>query len=176
MSIIKLAAIVAMSENRIIGRDNQLIWHLPEDLKHFKKTTMGKPLIMGRKSFESLPGVLPGRPHVVVSRSKPSSQMLINDNIRNVTSLEDAIATAQDLALKAGEDEVFIAGGGEVYRQTLPQVQRLYLTIVHQDYEGDTEFPKLQWEEWSVEDVQEFDENPEKDLPSFTIMRLERIR
>ncbi len=175
MSSIKISSIVAMAENRIIGNENALIWHLSEDLKHFKKVTMGKPLVMGRKSFESLPGVLPGRPHVVVSRAEPSTKSLLDDRVHWQVDLSKALDTAKTLAKKSGQDEIFIAGGGEIYKQTLDVVQRLYLTIVHQDFKGDTYFPQLKWEEWSVSDVVEHDEDIEKDLPAFTIMTLDRL-
>lgn len=163
-----LSAIVAMAENRIIGKDNTLIWHLPDDLKHFKATTMGKPIIMGRKSFESLPGMLPGRPHIVISRSQILAHE--SDQFHGVQSIEDAI----ELASTLNDEEILITGGGEIYTQTLPMLDKLYLTIVHKDYEGDTHFPKLNWDEWDVTDVVEHEANEEKDNPAFTIMTLER--
>ena len=164
-----LSAIVAMAENRIIGGDNKLLWHLPEDLKHFKTTTIGKPMIMGRKSFESLPGILPGRPHIVISRSMILAHD--SDQFHGVTSIDDAI----ELAGTFDADEILICGGGEIYKQTLPDVQRLYLTIVHQDYEGDTKFPKLNWDEWEIINTVEHDENEDKNRPAFTIFTLDRI-
>lgn len=174
MRRIKLCAIVAMSENRVIGKDNRLIWHLPADLKHFKDKTMGKPLVMGRKSFNSLPGILPGRPHVVVSRSDPGPEMLGHDNVYCVNDIEKAINKACVLAHEKRQSEVFITGGGEIYKQTLPVIERLYLTIVHADYEGDTFFPKLEWEEWKITDTQEYEAESAKNRPSFTIMTLDR--
>ena len=164
-----LSAIVAMAENRVIGGNNKLLWHLPEDLKHFKRTTMNKPMIMGRKSFESLPGVLPGRPHIVISRSAPQSSA---DNVHYVSSIEAAIALASGM----NEEEIFICGGGEIYKQALPECDRLYLTIVHQDYKGDTQFPKINWDEWDVSDTAEHEEDEAKDLPAFTIFTLDRVK
>lgn len=175
MKKIKISVIVAMAENRVIGKNNTLIWHLPDDLKHFKATTMGKPLIMGRKSFQSLPGVLPGRPHIVVSRSAPTPEMLGHDNVYGAETLEDAITKATELAHNADQDEIFITGGGQIYEQTLPMVERLYITIVHADYEGDTRFPKLEWEDWEIVDAVEHDPDVKNDRPSFTIMTLERV-
>lgn len=169
MSKIKLSAIVAMAENRVIGGDNKLLWHLPADLKHFKNTTMNKPMIMGRKSFESLPGILPGRPHIVISRSMVLAHE--SDQFHGVQSIDDAI----ELASTFDTDEIMICGGGEIYKQTLDTLDRLYLTIVHKDYEGDTHFPKLNWDHWEVGDVVEHEEDDEKDRPAFTIFTLDKI-
>ena len=174
MRRIKLCSIAAMAENRVIGRDNKLIWHLPEDLKHFKRTTMGCPLIMGRKSFESLPGILPGRSHVVVSRSEPTPAMIGHNDVYCVDSIEKAINRACILAHNAGKDKVFVAGGGELYKQTLDLVERMYLTVVHNDYEGDAYFPKLDWEEWKIRGTEEFDAEENKNRPAFTMMELVR--
>ncbi len=174
MNEIKLCAIVAMAENRVIGRDNALIWHLPEDLKHFKRTTMGAPMIMGRKSFESLPGILPGRPHIVISRQADAFNRT-DEGVYGADSLEVAIEQAKVLADESGLDQIFITGGGEIYKQSLPLVGRLYLTIVHHDYEGDTSFPVLKWDEWDIIDSEEFEEDEEKQRPAFTIMTLDRL-
>lgn len=173
MSTIKLYAIAAMAENRVIGKDNALIWHLPQDLQHFKQVTMGCPMVMGRKSFESLPGILPGRPHVVMTR-KPDA-LPSHDAVHPAPSLEGAIDTARGLAEQAGQDTVFIAGGGDVYAQSLPVVERLYLTIVHQDFDGDTHFPKLDWSAWEVTDSVEHEEDPNAGKPAFTLLTLDRV-
>ena len=165
----KISAIVAMAENRVIGKDNALIWHLPADLKHFKATTMGKPLIMGRKSFESLPGILPGRPHIVISRSMILAHE--SDQFHGVQSIEEAI----DLASTLNQEEIFIAGGGQIYEQALPLVSTLYLTIVHADFDGDTHFPKLNWDEWEEVSSVEHEEDEANDRPAFTIMTLQRV-
>lgn len=163
----KISAIVAMAENRIIGRDNSLIWHLPDDLKHFKKTTMGKPMIMGRKSFDSLPGTLPGRPHIIITRK---TSMADNAPVYYAPSLKEAIDKASNLTQ---ENEIFITGGGQIYEQSIDLIDRLYLTLVHADYDGDTYFPKIKWDHWDITDTQEFDEDGDK--PAFTIMTLDRI-
>ena len=168
---IKLCAIVAMAENNVIGGDNKLLWHLPEDLKHFKKTTMGKPLIMGRKTFESLPGVLPGRPHIVISRRDAPAHK--HKNVHHAQSIEDGIQTAQNWAIENSANEIFITGGGEIYKQTLPSIERLYLTIVHQDFAGDTTFPHIDWSVWRTSDKTIHATTDTK--LTFTIFTLDRI-
>lgn len=185
MSKIKLCSIVAMAENRVIGKDNALLWHIPEDFKHFKATTMGKPMIMGRKTFESLPGMLPGRAHIVVSRSagtqgtplgKSNNDAHPSPNLHYVRSIEDGRALGEEIAAENGADEIFIIGGGEIYRQTLPLIDRLYLTIVHQDYEGDTFFPEFNWNDFTItrEDRHDASSDSGGDQPAFTFFTLER--
>ena len=142
-----LSIIAAVARNGVIGKDNQLLWHLPEDMRHFRETTRGKPVIMGRKTWESLPDAfrpLPGRNNIVVSRNpayQPARAML-------ASTLNDAI-------LKAGDaEEVFVIGGAELYRLALPIADRLYLTEIDQDFEGDVYFPDIEegnWEEASRE-------------------------
>lgn len=177
---IRLCAIVAMAENRVIGGDNSLLWHLPEDLKHFKKTTMGCPLIMGRKTLESLPGVLPGRPHIVISRAIKSDLIRqYGDNYKGkdvhfVNSLESAIEKAKTLAKKSGTSSVFIAGGGEIYRQAMPFIECLYLTTVHKKYEGDTTFPEINLKKWDSISSHKYSARADKNLPAFTIQVLEK--
>ena len=136
-----LSLIAAVARNGVIGRDNQLLWHLPGDMRHFRETTRGKPVIMGRKTWESLPEKfrpLPGRLNVVVSRTPdyaaPGAVL--------AGSLEDALG-------KAGEDdEVFVIGGAELYCQALPLAERLYLTEISADFDGDTRFPEIPPDEW----------------------------
>lgn len=191
MSKIKLSSIVAMAQNRVIGNDNDLIWHIPEDLKHFKRTTMGKPMIMGRKTFESLGKPLPGRPHVIISRSFDSlpigepSQIHKDIEAQNIgetttakpssslhyaKSIEDGLELGKALAAKTGVDEAFVTGGGEIYRQTMDLIDRLYITVVHKNFDGDTTFPEFDWDQWKI--VAE-EKHEETDLP-FTIFTLER--
>lgn len=136
MSILSLIA--AMANHRIIGRDNTLPWHLPEDLKHFKATTLGKPVIMGRKTWESLGRPLPGRRNIVVSRNPG----YVAEGGELVSSLEAAIAATADI------EEVFVIGGADLYRQALPLAQRLYLTEIAGDYAGDACFPEFPASEW----------------------------
>lgn len=169
---VKLCAIVAMAKNRIIGGDNKLLWHLPEDLKHFKRTTMGKPLIMGRKTFESLPGILPGRSHIIISRS--AAPHTDNNQVHYVRSIEGGITLGKELAQDAGQDEIFITGGGEIYRQTLPDIERLYLTTVDQDFEGDTVFPAINWDEWHITSKTEHAATDKH--PAFVIYTLDKAQ
>jgi dihydrofolate reductase len=131
---VKISAIVAMSENRVIGKSNRLPWNIPEDLKHFRKVTSGHPIVMGRKTFESIGRVLPGRENIVISRTMTSDI----PGLRVVRSLEEAITSCQGKA-----EEIFIIGGGEIYRMALPKVDRIYLTLVHQEIEGDAFFPEI---------------------------------
>lgn len=126
-----ISLIVAMAKDRVIGKDNQMPWHLPADLQHFKKVTLGKPIIMGRKTYESIGRPLPGRQNIVISR-KPDYQL---DGCDTVTSIEAA------LALVADEAEVMIVGGGFLYKQTLAMANKLYLTFIDLAVEGDTRFP-----------------------------------
>ncbi|MDQ5946883.1 MAG: dihydrofolate reductase [Pseudomonadota bacterium] len=133
-----LSLIAAMANKRIIGRDNTLPWHLPEDLKHFKATTLGKPVIMGRKTWESLGRPLPGRRNIVVSRNAD----YVATGGELVGSLEAAIAATADI------EEVFVIGGADLYRQALPLAQRLYLTEIAGDYAGDACFPEFPASEW----------------------------
>lgn len=149
-----LSAIAAMAQNRIIGDKNRLPWHLPEDLKFFKEKTKGKILIMGRKTFESLPGALPNRFHILISRDVgyvPPANIKIDPSQYAVcNSLDTAITLAEEM-LKAQHpayresfgDEVFIAGGGEIYKQSLDRIDRLYLTVIEKDFAGDAYFPEL---------------------------------
>jgi dihydrofolate reductase len=130
----RVSAIVAMSENRVIGRDNQLPWKISGDLKRFKAITLGHPVIMGRKTFESIGRLLPGRENIIISRqsnfSVPGAIVF--------QRLEDALAHCEKSA-----SEAFIIGGAEIYRLCIPFISRIYLTLVHSKIEGDTYFPEF---------------------------------
>lgn len=164
----KLSSIVALADNLAIGIDNQLPWHLPNDLKFFKKTTLGKPILMGRKTFESLGKPLPGRLNIVVSQNK---YLVVPDGVEVVTSIENGI----ELMEATGIDEGFIIGGGLIFEATLSLIDRLYLTKVHTTIESATTFfPaidhahwKLVWEENHTQD--------DKHAFDFTFQQLERI-
>lgn len=149
-----LSIIVAMANNRIIGLNNQMPWHLPADLAWFKKNTLNKPIIMGRKTFESIGRPLPGRHNIIISRSPQSSD---NPLVTWVTSLTEAMDLAKN------SEEVFIIGGGNIYQQALPYADRLYLTHIKADLAGDTEFPDYtqdyQWQQVSVEHHSHDDKN-----------------
>ncbi len=147
---ITVAAIAAMSKNLAIGKDNKLLWHIPDDFRHFKETTMGKPIIMGRKTYESLGKPLPGRTNIVIT-SKPE---LLTGDVLSASSIEEAINKGKEIAAQTGVDEVFIIGGGQIYEAALPQTQRIYLTVIDQEYEGDTFFPKLKADEWEERIIQ----------------------
>ncbi len=147
-----VSIVVAISENRVIGKNNQLLWHISADLKRFKKLTTGHTVIMGRKTFESIGQPLPNRLNIVISRGEGAKF----DGCTAAKSLAEALEIAP------ADDEVFIIGGGEVYRQALPIAERIYLTMVHASYEGDTFFPALNPNEWKV--VKEEKVNPTEGL------------
>lgn len=141
----KLSIIVAAAENDVIGRDNQLIWRLPNDLKHFKALTTGHTVIMGRKTYESLGRPLPNRTHIIITRNPDYRQ----EGCTVVHSLDEAIS----LARAAGETEAFIIGGGEIYRQAWNKADTLYLTRVHTQVEGDTSIPSVAGDHWVEAEV-----------------------
>ncbi|TVR75019.1 MAG: dihydrofolate reductase [Marinilabiliales bacterium] len=183
-----ISIIVAMARNRVIGRNNSLIWHLPADLKYFKKTTMGRPVIMGRKTFESVGKPLPGRTNIIVTRREG----YFAEGCLAAGSLEEAIEMAKSPGSNAGDSggsgpetgrhgndqggsgpetgryandpggsgsgsnntgaasEIFIAGGGEIYSQAMGIADRIYITRVHADFEGDTLFPPIPEREWKL--------------------------
>ncbi|MCG4452523.1 dihydrofolate reductase [Pseudomonas sp. MMS21-TM103] len=139
-----LCLIAALAQNRVIGRANQLPWHLPADLKHFKALTLGKPIIMGRKTWDSLGRPLPGRLNLVVSR-QPGLQF---DGAEVFASLEAAIVRAEQWAREQGVDELMLIGGAQLYQQALPLAARLYLTRVDISPEGDAWFPEFDAAAW----------------------------
>ncbi len=142
-----LCLIAALAENRVIGRDNQLPWHLPADLKHFKALTLGKPIIMGRKTWDSLGRPLPGRLNLVVSRQAG----LQLQGAEVFAALETALLRAEDWAREQGAEELMLIGGAQLYEQALPLAQRLYLTRVALRPEGDAWFPELDQRLWRRE-------------------------
>jgi dihydrofolate reductase len=135
-----VSLIVAMTDGGVIGRDGQLPWRLSADLRRFKRLTMGHHIIMGRKTFDSIGRLLPGRTTVVITRQ---ADLAISE-AKVVHSLKEALQVTGDDA------EVFIVGGGEIYRQALPMVDRIYQTIVHASVKGDTVFPELDPSQWSI--------------------------
>lgn len=144
-----LSFIVAVSENNVIGKDNSLIWHLPSDLKRFKEITSSgsKTMIMGRKTFETLPHVLPGRRHIILTRNE-------NYKIKN-----EAVTVINDIAslkpMIEAEEEFFVIGGGEIYSLLMPYAKNLYLTMVHENFSGDTFFPDYKEFQWNIIKKQE---------------------
>ena len=147
-----LSIIVAQSENRIIGRGNKLPWYLPEDLKYFKRITQGKPIVMGRKTFESIGHPLPGRTNIVISRN-PDYQKL---GVHVVASLDQALELAEQQALIDGSEEMLVIGGAEIYKQAMQQADRLYVTQVHATIEGDASFPEIDKSLWQLLGQEDF--------------------
>lgn len=148
----KLAIIVAAARNGVIGLNNQLPWHLPQDLKYFKAVTFGKPVIMGRKTYESIGRPLPGRANIVITRDK---QWSAAEGVVVVHSVDEALNEARRVLNESssGLDEAMIIGGAEIYRDTLSIADRVYLTRVLRDFEGDAWFPSLEENEWLLESV-----------------------
>ena len=157
-----VSIIVATSENHAIGKNNQLLWHLPADLKHFRVITSGHTIIMGRKTFDSVGKPLPNRRNIVVTR-----QDITIEGCEVVKSIEDAIALCK------GEDEVFIGGGAEIYRQAMHLTDRIYLTIVHQTFDADTFFPEINYDEWQ-EAAHEDHQPDEKNKLPYSFITLQR--
>ena len=135
-----VSVIVAVARNGMIGKANQLIWHISEDLKRFKAITTGHPVVMGRRTFESLGRPLPNRTNVVITRQRDYSA----EGCAVAGSLDEAVA------LFPPSEEVFVIGGGEIYAQAMPRADRFYLTVVEHDYEGDTLFPAWNPDEWEL--------------------------
>lgn len=140
----KYSLIVAMATNHTIGLDNTMPWHLPNDLKYFKQVTMSKPIIMGRKTFESIGRPLPGRTNIVITRQQDYQAK----GIVVVNSLQEALDKAEEISLVDGHDEVMVIGGAEIYQQALLQADYLYITHIHAEIEGDAFFPNLNWKDW----------------------------
>ncbi|MGI5308029.1 type 3 dihydrofolate reductase [Rheinheimera sp. WS51] len=143
----KVSMIAAMADNRVIGLNNKMPWHMPIDLKHFKQITLGKPVVMGRKTFESIGRPLPGRRNVIISRQTPAD----TKGADWVSSLEQAFS------LLSAAEEVMIIGGGQIYQQALPFANRLYLTQIDLKTQGDAFFPDYQAESaWDIISQEEF--------------------
>jgi len=150
---------VAMAENGVIGVNNKLPWRLPNDLRYFKAVTMGKPVIMGRKTHQSIGRPLPGRTNIVISRDGKAEY----EGCSTVTSLQEAIELADNIALIDGASEAIAIGGAQIYALALPLAERIYLTQVHARINGDTYFPQLDMDEWQQvgrEDFSAEDDNP----------------
>lgn len=140
----RLALIVAQARNRVIGDQNRLPWYLPEDLRYFKQVTLGKPVIMGRKTYESIGKPLPGRTNIVITRD-PSWQA---EGVKLASSLDDAVEIARAQAEVDGAEEAVVMGGAQIYAQSLGLVDRLYLTEVEAEPEGDAFFPQIDFTHW----------------------------
>lgn len=140
----RLAVIVAAAENGVIGRNNALPWHLPQDLRYFKRITMGKPMVMGRKTFDSIGRPLPGRTSIVISRNPNYCA----EGVRRAGSLDEALVLARKIAEVDGATEAVVIGGAQIYALTLARADRLYITRVHADVEGDALLPPIDWTRW----------------------------
>ncbi len=162
----RVSAVVAASENNVIGKDGGLPWHVSSDLKLFKEITMGKPVIMGRRTWESLPRKpLPGRRNIVITRNQDYEA----EGAEIVGSVDEALAACR------GEEEVSIIGGGQVYERAMDRTDRIYLTRIHLNVEGDTFLPDLPGTEWQEVERREFDRG-EKDDAAFTLVVLDRVK
>ncbi len=157
-----ISIIVATSENHAIGKNNQLLWHMPADLKHFKDITAGHSIIMGRKTFDSVGKPLPKRRNIVVTR-----QDITIPGCEVVRSIDEGIALCE------GEVEVFIGGGAEIYRQAMLKTDRIYLTIIHKTYDADTFFPEIDYSEWKETEREDFQPDEKNKLP-YSFITLEK--
>jgi dihydrofolate reductase len=158
-----LTIIAAAAENNALGKDNQLVWHLPDDFKRFKKLTSGHHIIMGRKTFDSFPKLLPNRTHVVITRQ----DNFMKEGVLVVNSLERAIE------LSADDPQPFVIGGGEIYKISMKLADKIELTRVHGTFEADTFFPEIDENQWKLVS-EEFHEKDEKHNYAFTYLTYER--
>lgn len=161
--------IAAASENNVIGRGGKLPWHLKNDLRHFKERTTGHPVIMGRKTFESIGRPLPNRRNIVITRQNGWSAL----SVATAHSLEEALSLVTTEGRRQTTDEIVIIGGGEIYRQALPLAHRIYLTRVHAVIDGDAFFPQLPVGEWKEMSREEHAADSENEYP-YTFLTYER--
>jgi len=167
----RLALIVAMAANRVIGLEGGMPWHLPGDLKFFKRTTLGHPVVMGRKTYEAIGGALPGRANIVVTRNKDFTAA----DADVVHDLPAALAKARALAEIEGSGEVFVIGGADIYAQALDAADRIYMTEVAGDFPGDALFPELDRRQWR-ETGRELQPAETPGGPAYSFVILDRIR
>jgi dihydrofolate reductase len=158
-----VSIIVAIGENYAIGKNNQLLWHMPNDLKHFKDVTSGRTIIMGRKTFDSVGKPLPRRRNIVVTR-----QDITIPGCEVVKSIEEGLALCKD------EDEVFIGGGADIYKLAMHLTDRIYLTIIHKSFDADTFFPEIDKSEWKEVKREDFEPDEKNPLP-YSFITLERL-
>lgn len=173
--IMRISMVAARSLNNVIGRDNDLPWRAKEDVKFFKEQTLGKPLIMGRKTFESLDNTfgrpLPGRANIVITRDE--SYDYDHPDVYVTNTLDDALAIAREIAERDAVDEICIGGGAEIYRLAMPVADRMYLTDIHAEIEGDTFYPEFDESEWTRV-AEKFFEAAPGDTADFTIVTWDR--
>ena len=151
-----LSIIAAISENNVIGKDNKLLWHLSEDLKRFKKITTGHTIIMGRKTFESLGGILPNRTHIVLTRDM--NYNIDSDFVKVIHTIDELKEYIND------EDEHYVIGGALIYKQLERYTQKMYITKIHKKFEGDAYFPKINEDEWKLIEKTPGKKNEENDF------------
>lgn len=168
--MVKLAIVVAVAKNGVIGRDNQLPWRLPADLKHFKAVTWGKPVIMGRKTFQSIGKALPGRENIVISRARRWDA----GGVTVVPNLEAALEVAKAAAEAREAEEISVIGGAQIYDLALPHTDRIYLTEIDMSPAGDTWFPALSPDEWR--EVSRDSHPAEGEYPAHSYIVYERRR
>ncbi|MFV8226201.1 dihydrofolate reductase [Christiangramia aquimixticola] len=158
-----ITMIAAAAENNALGKDNDLVWHLPDDFKRFKRLTSGHYIIMGRKTFESFPKLLPNRTHVIITRNKdynPEGTIVVH-------SIEEALKVCKS------DEQPFIIGGGEIYKMGMEYADRIELTRVHSQFDADTYFPEINESDWEIV-KEEFHDKDEKHDESFTYLTYER--
>lgn len=165
----RISLIAAVGANNVIGKDGDMPWRIPSDFAWFKRTTMGRPMIMGRKQFETFPKPLAGRPHIVVTRRTDYAP----EGVDVVHDLERAYAVAARLANEAGADEIMVIGGGDIYAQAMARADRLYISHVELSPDGDVYFPAIDPEIWAVVDEPEVTPS-EKDAAPYRIKVYER--
>jgi dihydrofolate reductase len=161
-----ISLVVAAATNNAIGKDGKLPWHLPNDMKHFKNITWGMPIVMGRKTFESLGKALPGRKNIVITRQSGWKA----EGVIAVKNIEDALFVVKESDAK----EAMVIGGGEIYKTIFPKARRIYMTRVHAEPEADTFFPSLKHEEWHLMSQQDH-EADEKNAYNYSFQTWERI-
>jgi len=166
---IRICLIWAMARHRVIGRGNRLPWRLRSEMQHFKRTTMGKPVIMGRKTFESFASPLPGRTNILLSRDASYQAA----GVTVLSTLEEAFEIASAKCFIDGQSEFFVIGGAEIYALALPRADRLYMTEVHADVEGDTFFPEFDRAHWREISRVEYPASDQDNYP-FSIVVLDR--
>lgn len=173
----KISLIAAMAENRVIGRDNRLPWHLPDDLKRFRRLTTGHTVIMGRKTYEAIGKPLPDRRSIVVT-TRPLTERPPPDSVVAAGSIDEAlelVGGAGGVGGVGGEAEVFVAGGEAIYRLTLPRADRLYLTLVHAAIPGDAHFPPLDLSQWKLIEDERHEAN-QRHAYAFSFRTYDRVR
>ena len=162
-----ITLIAATAENNALGKNNEMIWHLPDDFKRFKKLTSGHFIIMGRKTYESLDGPLPNRTHIIITRQENYAEKVDSSCCIVVDNIEDAITKS------ASEDETFVIGGGEIYKLALPLADKIELTRVHGTFEADAYFPEIDENKWNLvnEDYHPKDEKHNFDFTFQTFLK-----